>query len=437
MKIIGLCVGLLIGFGACQSHRDTVVGIRAEGIPVPEKVVLSISDSTYEIFPDSLGIVRFVLPPGIKGSYASCRWGKLLIPLYLEQGKNLAITLGNERTPVFEGQGAKENEYLNSELFRQVSLNNELEEDQFIGEVKVLEQKLSAYLKEKHLDAAFTDTESKRLHYWVCTLWLQYITPYHRPSDSFYEQLEKAVQEDTALMELPEYRKAWKGLVEVMAMKDLWTRDPYEIVGKQLAYLDERIEDPALSGYLTDEIIVTYIRKYGIAEAGELLPLYRAKVREASKVKALEKLYSKWARIAPGQLSPDFACPDLSGKVVGLSDLKGKYVYIDVWATWCGPCCAEIPHLQKLEQKFATRNIAFVSISCDRNKEAWKKMIGEKQLGGIQLNGGENSDFMKAYMIRGIPRFILLDREGKILDADMSSPSDPRTAGVLEALEGM
>ena len=58
MKIIGLCVGLLIGFGACQSHRDTVVGIRAEGIPVPEKVVLSISDSTYEIFPDSLGIVR-------------------------------------------------------------------------------------------------------------------------------------------------------------------------------------------------------------------------------------------------------------------------------------------------------------------------------------------------------------------------------------------
>ena len=128
--------------------------IRDRGIPVPEKVVLSISDSTYEIFPDSLGIVRFVLPPGIKGSYASCRWGKLLIPLYLEQGKNLAITLGNERTPVFEGQGAKENEYLNSELFRQVSLNNELEEDRFIGEVKVLEQKLSAYLKEKHLDAA-------------------------------------------------------------------------------------------------------------------------------------------------------------------------------------------------------------------------------------------------------------------------------------------
>ena len=132
-----------------------------------------------------------------------------------------------------------------------------------------------------------------------------------------------------------------------------------------------------------------------------------------------------------------FIFEDQDGVKVSSETFRGKYIYLDIWATWCGPCCAEIPHLQKLEQKFATRNIAFVSISCDRNKEAWKKMIGEKQLGGIQLNGGENSDFMKAYMIRGIPRFILLDREGKILDADMSSPSDPRTAGVLEALEGM
>lgn len=437
MKIIGLCIGLLLGLGACQSHRDTVVGIRAEGAPVPAKAILSVSDSLYEIFPDSLGTARFVLPPGIKGGYASCRWGKWLIPLYLEQGKNLMITLGHEQAPVFEGPGAKENEYLNSELFRQVSLNNELEEERFIGEVRVLEQKLSAHLKEQHLDAAFTDTESKRLHYWVCTLWRQYITPYHRPSDSFYEQLEKAVQEDTALMKLPEYKKAWKGLVEVMATKDLWSWDPYEIVRKQLAYLDEKIKDPALIGYLADDIIIAYIRRYGIAEAGELLPIYRTKVRDASKVKALEDLCSGWARIAPGQFSPDFACPDLSGKTVGLADLKGKYVYIDVWATWCGPCCAELPHLQKLEQKFATRNIAFVSISCDRNKEAWKKMIGEKQLGGIQLNGGENSDFMKAYMIRGIPRFILLDREGKILNADMSRPSDSRTVEVLEALEGM
>lgn len=222
-----------------------------------------------------------------------------------------------------------------------------------------------------------------------------------------------------------------------MATKDLLSWDPYELVGKQLAYIEEKIKDPALIGYLTDDIIVAYIRQYDIAKAGELLPLYRAKVREASKVKALEKLCSKWARIAPGQLSPDFACPDPSGKVVGLSDLKGKYVYIDVWATWCGPCCAELPHLQKLEQKFATRNIAFVSISCDWNKEAWNKMIREKQLGGIQLNGGENSDFMKAYMITGIPRFILLNREGKILNADMSRPSDPQTVVFLEALEGI
>lgn len=191
MKTIGLCVSILIGLSACQSHRDSVVEVRTGEGSVPAKVILVTSDSTYEIFPDSLGTARFVLSPGIKGSYASCRWGKSLIPLYLERGKNLTITMGNDRPPVFEGQGAKENEYLNSELLRQVGLNNEMEEDRFIEEVWALEQKLSAHLKEQHLDVAFTNTENKRLHYWVCSLWRQYITPFHRPSDSFYEQMEK------------------------------------------------------------------------------------------------------------------------------------------------------------------------------------------------------------------------------------------------------
>ncbi len=68
---------------------------------------------------------------------------------------------------------------------------------------------------------------------------------------------------------------------------------------------------------------------------------------------------------------------------MSLSDLKGKYVYIDVWATWCGPCNAEIPHLKKLEEEFEGRNICFVSISCDDSRNAWERFVQVKQLGGI------------------------------------------------------
>ena len=92
---------------------------------------------------------------------------------------------------------------------------------------------------------------------------------------------------------------------------------------------------------------------------------------------------------------------------------------------------------QKLEEKYGKKNIYFVSISCDRDKAAWEKMVKEDKLGGIQLHNGGDNTFMDAYMITGIPRFILLDKEGKIINAKMTRPSNPETAKTFDALEGI
>ena len=110
-----------------------------------------------------------------------------------------------------------------------------------------------------------------------------------------------------------------------------------------------------------------------------------------------------------------------------------KYVYIDIWATWCGPCQREIPHLQKLEEKYHGKDIYFVSISCDNNKKAWENRV-RAGLKGIQLHFVNGDTFMNDYMIKGIPRFILLDKEGKIISVDMSRPSDPKTIAKLDEL---
>lgn len=138
-----------------------------------------------------------------------------------------------------------------------------------------------------------------------------------------------------------------------------------------------------------------------------------------------------------GMASPDFRYRDVNGKVVTLKSLKGKYVYIDVWATWCGPCCAEIPYLKKLEQKLHGKKIVFVSMSVDENRSVWQKFVKEREMGGVQLNAEGNETFMEAYRIKGIPRFILLDKKGKIVDADMTRPSDPKTLERLLKLKGI
>lgn len=140
-----------------------------------------------------------------------------------------------------------------------------------------------------------------------------------------------------------------------------------------------------------------------------------------------------------GDPSPKFNYPDKNGKNVSLDDLKGKYVYIDVWATWCGPCKREIPFLKEMDEAYKGKNIAFVSLSIDKmeHKEKWLKMIEDEDLKGIQLLADQdwNSEFVTSYNITGIPRFILLDQEGNIVNSNAPRPSDPMLQDVLSSLE--
>ena len=148
-----------------------------------------------------------------------------------------------------------------------------------------------------------------------------------------------------------------------------------------------------------------------------------------------------------GSPSPTFeGYENFKGGSTSLSDLKGKYVYVDVWATWCGPCKREIPSLKEVEGKYHEKNIEFVSISVDDERrsgtaekahEAWKKMVADKELGGIQLFSDKawQSDFIQGYKITGIPRFILIDPDGNIVSADAPRPSNPKLIELFDELK--
>ncbi|WP_394760230.1 TlpA family protein disulfide reductase [Flavobacterium sp.] len=157
-------------------------------------------------------------------------------------------------------------------------------------------------------------------------------------------------------------------------------------------------------------------------------------------IKGLQRYYteSKAIQKLNNATAPTFNYVNHKGGTTKLEDFKGKYVYIDVWATWCGPCRREIPFLQKVEEKYHGKNIEFVSISIDVQKdfEKWTKFVSEKQLGGTQLfaDNDWNSDFVKNLNITGIPRFILIDPNGKIVNADAERPSSPKLQEVFDKL---
>ena len=156
---------------------------------------------------------------------------------------------------------------------------------------------------------------------------------------------------------------------------------------------------------------------------------------------ALRKAFPK------GAPSPTFeAYENFKGGTTSLSDLRGKYVYIDVWATWCGPCKVEIPYLKELDTEMQDKNIVFVSMSIDDDKshkgswdqakEDWKAMVVDKNLSGVQIMApkGWQSQFVKDYRIDGIPRFILIDPDGNIVTPNAPRPSDPDLKIMLAAL---
>lgn len=121
--------------------------------------------------------------------------------------------------------------------------------------------------------------------------------------------------------------------------------------------------------------------------------------------------------LAIGQVAPDIQLPDPTGKVINLSSLRGKYVLIDFWASWCGPCRKENPNVVKLYNQFKDKGFHIYSVSLDRDKDEWVNAIMQDKLTWTHVSDLKfwESVAAAAYQINAIPATVLLDKEGKIL----------------------
>ncbi|MGN7719361.1 redoxin domain-containing protein [Chitinophaga sp. 22620] len=134
-----------------------------------------------------------------------------------------------------------------------------------------------------------------------------------------------------------------------------------------------------------------------------------------------------------GQQAPDFTLPDPTGKQISLSSFKGKYVLVDFWASWCGPCRQENPNVVQAYLKYKNKNFTILGVSLDKTKDAWMKAIADDGLAWSHVSDLKfwESSVVPLYGISGIPTNILVDPQGKIVAANLRGSGLEQKLGEL------
>ena len=171
----------------------------------------------------------------------------------------------------------------------------------------------------------------------------------------------------------------------------------------------------------------------------EIIALVKQLVKDNDFLNTLSKHIDLVNKLKAGQPFPALpALTDLNDKEVKYEHLplKGKLLFIDIWATYCPDCRKELPDLEALQEDYKAQPITFVSISVDRDKEAWKAMVKEKKLRGIHLYASPEIKelFKELYDLRSIPRYMLIDEKGNIINANLPMPSDKNLKELITAM---
>ncbi|MRG43782.1 redoxin domain-containing protein [Chitinophaga sp. SYP-B3965] len=160
-----------------------------------------------------------------------------------------------------------------------------------------------------------------------------------------------------------------------------------------------------------------------------LLQLYNGltpALKQLEEAKLLKTQIDVLYALQPGMLAPAFSAPDPKGAAIHLSDFKGKYVLIDFWASWCGPCLESIPEMKKTYAQYKDKQLEVLGVSLDDKQKAWKDALAKYDLPWVNISElkGWDGEIGKQYNIRSIPQNVLIGKDGRILGVDINLAKD-------------
>jgi thiol-disulfide isomerase/thioredoxin len=378
-----------------------------------------------------------------EGIYA-IETSKNRMPIYFSKDSKMSLTADDSNfntTLKYVGKGSVENQYMAKKIIITSEISFEdykLNETEFLNKLETtINSTKNLFQTIKFSDDYFKQKETLNLHY----LEQRNILFYNRFNNKVSVDFPK-YDEKIDLDKESDFLFSWE-------YQDIVMTKFYEnIKGDETGFVSAKYAIPEIKA-LKSQSIKNRLILFSINDINIENPDYKNTYNEfifiTNDPKIKESLTfnynnaNNFLAVQTGESSPTFNYENQKGGKTSLESLKGKYVYIDVWATWCGPCIKEIPFLEKVEEKYQEKNIVFVSISIDNSKdrEKWSNFVNKKQMSGIQLLADKEFDskFIKEYNMQTIPRFILIDTNGNIVNANAPRPSDPKLIELLNSLK--
>lgn len=278
----------------------------------------------------------------------------------------------------------------------------------------------------EYYSSLIREAENRYSHYYPYI----YLTEYNEiPEDQAYQEFLASGWSEGYTDE--DFSKLLNGISSVVSSMKL---DLLKAI--QIAEKTSEIE--TWNHFLMTSLLINRLQLSGPEGMSDAYKYYRSVVTDENFINQIAPKYESVAKFIKGAPALDIEMSDISGNVFRLSEFKGKALYIDFWASWCKPCCEEIPHLQKIVNELGCdRDIEVISISIDEDDRSWKKRLEEenptwKQY--IATSAGLKT-ISDEYQISSIPRFVLIDKNGNIITVNAPRPSDLNVDSMKELLK--